>query len=904
MRGVTGRINALVSRRKWGWDKARRSRTGLVAALFAVFNFISTAAFAQNTVTDVSAAGVCDTYIPVTGVTLLSDDAKVGIPFSLMGVVMPSHASVRAITWSVVDPGTAGAAIENGYALTTSATGSVTVRATVVSGRAVGIPYAQDFKITVKRNILSVTEIMDVPEEVVAGYGVRHPLMGTVFPSYATNRLITWSVADPGTTGAGVTCYNTAYESGCELIVPSPGVVTVMATIVDGEAEGKDFTQEFDIVVNPPPETVIPVIHIELWSFSADAGIPFTLPYTPYPIDATYKGILWTISDPGTTGARIINGRELIASAPGTVHIQACVTDASAGPSGYPAGVNCINSLNYPITVNPKYVANIPIERIEVSLYREDTSLSAGLYTHIIWTVVPPNATNQLISWSIENEGTTGAIIENGNVLNVRQGEQFTSGKFTIVATVIGGGDEYGESNYRHEINYGVTRAGITVNDLIYDLSPVTYNSQPQGILAPEARCGIILGAITVKYNGVEDEPTNAGTYVVTADIAVSGNYDATGGLFLGEFTIKRKPVTTTMFMVDSKPYDGTTAATMDRRPIYAESGVVGGDEVILIMAGGEFASPNAGKGIPVTARLSLGGRDAANYMLDTLSVLLTGDITPKELTIPGAYVEPKEYDGTVHARIFDNGLEGVVPGEESAVTLEIINARFAAPNASDTGIPVTAQMALTGAAAANYILIIPTLTGYITPKPLPPLPLIMPQIYTGLTVIPKLNIMDGAVALIPGVDYKVSECVSCDALGSTAAVTVIGIGNYKDTLPSAEFRIVRGRGARLFIGPNPALSRAEAAEFYWQGHNFGTSVLYIYDKAGNIIKEIDIRDDRPIDDVSRDYDARSVGKWDLTNTKGRYVAAGTYLIKGVLVTADGTREGKREKISQLIGVR
>jgi len=42
------------------------------------------------------------------------------------------------------------------------------------------------------------------------------------------------------------------------------------------------------------------------------------------------------------------------------------------------------------------------------------------------------------------------------------------------------------------------------------------------------------------------------------------------------------------------------------------------------------------------------------------------------------------------------------------------------------------------------------------------------------------------------------------------------------------------------------------------------------------------------------------VGRWDLTDRKGRPVSEGTYLVKGTLKTLDG----KTEKVSVVLGVR
>jgi endo-1,4-beta-xylanase len=128
-----------------------------------------------------------------------------------------------------------------GETLTTTATGTVTVRATIKNGTAAGTDYTQDFDITIGA-IVPVTGIIDVPESGTVGTALT--LSGTVTPGNATNRDIVWPVKEPGDTGAGIDEEGTLTTTG-------PGTVTVTATIANGTAPGVDFTQPFTITINP-----------------------------------------------------------------------------------------------------------------------------------------------------------------------------------------------------------------------------------------------------------------------------------------------------------------------------------------------------------------------------------------------------------------------------------------------------------------------------------------------------------------------------------------------------------------------------------------------------------------------------------------------------------------------------
>jgi len=88
------------------------------------------------------------THIPVTSITGVASSKTAGTTITLTGTVNPSHATNRLIVWSAQSAGTTAATI-SGNTLNTTAAGSVTVRATIVDGTAVGTNYTQDFTITV-----------------------------------------------------------------------------------------------------------------------------------------------------------------------------------------------------------------------------------------------------------------------------------------------------------------------------------------------------------------------------------------------------------------------------------------------------------------------------------------------------------------------------------------------------------------------------------------------------------------------------------------------------------------------------------------------------------------------------------------------------------------------------------
>ena len=88
------------------------------------------------------------TFVPVTDITGVPTQATAGTPLTLTGTVVPSGATNRAIVWSVYDAGTTGATID-GNTLNTTATGTATVRATIVNGASATADFIRDFVVTV-----------------------------------------------------------------------------------------------------------------------------------------------------------------------------------------------------------------------------------------------------------------------------------------------------------------------------------------------------------------------------------------------------------------------------------------------------------------------------------------------------------------------------------------------------------------------------------------------------------------------------------------------------------------------------------------------------------------------------------------------------------------------------------
>ncbi len=254
----------------------------------------------------------------VTNITAVPTTATAGTNLTLTGTVAPANATFKTITWSIKNPGTTEATCA-GNVLSPKAAGTVIVTATIENGISAYTHYTKDFTITVDEAppvINAVTSITGVPTTATAGTDVT--LTGTVVPANATNKTIVWSIQNAGTTGATT--------NGNVLSTTAAGTVVVTATIVDGISIEMPYTQEFTITVNEAPPVIKEVTNITGVPTTATAGTSVTLTGTVVPANATYKTIVWSIKNPGTTGATR-TGNVLSTTAAGIVVVTATIID-------------------------------------------------------------------------------------------------------------------------------------------------------------------------------------------------------------------------------------------------------------------------------------------------------------------------------------------------------------------------------------------------------------------------------------------------------------------------------------------------------------------------------------------------------------------------------------------------
>jgi hypothetical protein len=177
-----------------------------------------------------------DNFIPVTNITGVNTSVVVGT-VSLSGKVVPSDATNQTIIWSLQPGGDTEGTI-SGNSLTTKEEGFIKVRATIKDGIAKGEDFIKDYYISIDPFVAVSHIVYDGPtvDEVGEIY-----LDATVYPDDASYTDIIWFVKNAGRTKATI--------NGDVLTTKAEGTVIVRATIINGTAEGKNYSQDFSILV-------------------------------------------------------------------------------------------------------------------------------------------------------------------------------------------------------------------------------------------------------------------------------------------------------------------------------------------------------------------------------------------------------------------------------------------------------------------------------------------------------------------------------------------------------------------------------------------------------------------------------------------------------------------------------
>ena len=315
------------------------------------------------------------------------------------------------------------------------------------------------------------------------------------------------------------------------------------------------------------------------------------------------------------------------------------------------------------------------------------------------------------VSWSLEDSHASGTGISDTGLLTVASEETATTLTVKATSTV--------------DTNKSAT-ATVTISDktpLAEDQMTLTIDGWTYGETANTPTGSVTVtgdnGVISYQYsadngtNWADTLPLSTAGFAKAGDYLVKMSYegDAYIGSKTASFTVAQKAVTLGAgTLAATKPYDGTTTATLTGAP--AMTGLLDVDAVTATGGSGVYAKADAGTGIAVAVTgFTLTGDDAGNYTTTGAVSGLIGSITPADGTTYSGYAAALEALKAVH--IVTNvtpTLEGVTLPNNWAFTGDK-TARLTASNHNSGKQPFPVQYT---PASTNYAPV--TLTDFAFP--------------------------------------------------------------------------------------------------------------------------------------------------------------------------------------------
>jgi autotransporter-associated beta strand protein len=380
------------------------------------------------------------------------------------------------------------------------------------------------------------------------------------------------------------------------------------------------------------------------------------------------------------------------------------VTGSGYGLSGTDAG-------NYKL-VQPTATATISRKMLTLG------GLSVANKTYDRNTAATVSGTGTLVGIELGDTVTLDSIGASADFASAAAGTGKTvTGAGYLLAGADAGNYDLTQPTWTADINGIVlTISGVTADNKVYDRSATASLSGTAaliGVVSPDVVtlstgsavatfADAIAGtAKAVTVSGYSLGGANAANYTLVQPAGLAANITA-------------MPLTVTG-TTTGKQYDGSDLAPLTGATL---QGVINGDIVTLANdTAGTFASSAVGTNVSVTTTFTLLGADKDNYSVTQPT--LTGDIVRKVLTVSGAVVPRKQYDGNTTASISGGILMGVV-GSENVVLDSGSGAATFVDKTVGVGKAVTVTgYTITGTDIGNYTMTQPIVTADITAAPL-----------------------------------------------------------------------------------------------------------------------------------------------------------------------------------------
>ena len=355
------------------------------------------------------------------------------------------------------------------------------------------------------------------------------------------------------------------------------------------------------------------------------------------------------------------------------------------------------DSGNYTLT-QPVATANITAATLTV------TGVTAGSRMYNATTSAVLNTSAAVLGGVIGSDAVTLVITgASGSFANKNAG---TGRSVTTTGFVLGGADAANYSLVQPAPAADISPApltisGVTANNKVYNAAvSATVNGSAaslSGVFAGDVVTPVFTsasGTFANKNAGSGKAVTVSGITLGGAD---AGNYTLTQPSASANIT--QAPLAISGVIAADKPYDGTTAAVLNKTGATLTV-IFGSDNVTLITGGaaGTFSDKNAGPGkVVTTTGFAIGGTDAANYTLAQPS--LTASILLKTLTVT-ANDTYKPYKTLLTFTGNEYTCSGLVAGDV------LPGFTISSPGAAVASPPGQYVITISGGSAVNYSIV------------------------------------------------------------------------------------------------------------------------------------------------------------------------------------------------------
>lgn len=375
--------------------------TGIAAGTASIT--VTAADTANGTQTASCEVTVTAETVSVTGITLTKASTSILVDGAelLSATISPTNATNQTVTWTSSD--TAIVTVSQVGLVTGIAAGTATITVTTEDGSKTA-----SCGVTVTMAAVSVSGVSLTETTANILIGEEKTLTAAIEPSNATNQNILWESSH--TNIAAVT-------QGGLVTGKAAGTAAITVTTADGSK-----TATCEVTVSP-----IAVTGVALNKTSTSILVGSTEPLTAKisPDDSTDQGITWKSSN---TSIATVSDQGLITGiAVGSATITATAADTSNGTQ----------TATCEVMVNPITVTGITLNTGSIALF-------VGSSNTLTAAIVPPNATNQTVTWessapaiaTISDSGTVTAVAVGTATITATAGDT-TNGTKTAVCEVI-----------------------------------------------------------------------------------------------------------------------------------------------------------------------------------------------------------------------------------------------------------------------------------------------------------------------------------------------------------------------------------------------------------------------------------------------------------------------------------